>query len=40
MKTIRLFEFFSGIGSQYKALKNVARDSELEVISSVVVNDT
>ncbi|MBW0594955.1 DNA (cytosine-5-)-methyltransferase [Mycoplasma anatis] len=34
MNAIRLFEFFSGIGSQYKALKNIAKNSELEIISS------
>ncbi|WP_244870367.1 DNA (cytosine-5-)-methyltransferase N-terminal subunit [Ureaplasma diversum] len=33
MKKVRLFEMFAGIGSQYAALKNVYKDSGIEVVS-------
>ncbi|SGA02874.1 Uncharacterised protein [Mycoplasmopsis arginini] len=33
MKKIRLFEMFSGIGSQYKALKNLEKKLNFKTIS-------
>ncbi|UUD35278.1 DNA methyltransferase [Mycoplasmopsis caviae] len=33
MKKIRLFEIFSGIGSQYKALKNLEKELNFETVS-------
>ncbi|MGX9395795.1 DNA (cytosine-5-)-methyltransferase N-terminal subunit [Mycoplasma sp. 1573] len=33
MKKIRLYEAFSGIGSQYKALKNISSELDIEAVS-------
>ena len=37
MKKIKLFEAFAGIGSQYKALKNISKDKkwDIEVVAIV-----